>query len=137
MSAIDIDFISPRNSASVTIAKANVIPSITNLTFHDTPSSTTATLTCQNVGHIYTICVPEITFTGTGAALQSGVITNLPAPSLTCRWQIVVDIPLLGPTIGMATITNSQHLTFYLDASGTVFATRAYIIRPCILQYYV
>lgn len=139
MTSINVDFITPRNSTSVTIAKANVVPNITSLTFYNTPSAVTATLDCQHVGHIYTICVPEMLFTGTAAALTSAVMTTLPVPTALCRWPIVYTKVSTGVKyIGGATVTLSQQLVFNQDIdAGTFDAATAYTIHACVLQYYV
>lgn len=134
---IAADHIIPKNATSVIVGNANVIPTTVSAVFSGAASEAGSTVTCTSyaVGKIVEISVPQISFTGSAAALiGAGGLATFTAPAQDCYIPIEVSVNGTKAT-GLVLIATTKILTFYSSATLGTFSATPCIIYPCVLHY--
>ena len=138
MSTLSVDFITPKNSSSVTIRDATVVPAVSSLAFASTTTGCSVTITCQSVGKLVEVQVPAMSFTSTGVNVTAPAITGLPTPESAKYFTIIaVNNGTVAAFNSIGKIDTDKTIIFYGNKNLTAFTNlTAYTISPCIIQYF-
>ena len=139
MSTLSVDFITPKNSSSVTIRDATVVPAVSSLAFASTTTGCSVTITCQSVGKLVEVQIPALSFTSTGVNITAPAITGLPTPSASLNYftTVFTDNDANVDHVSFGSIGSNKVLTFFgnVDIVTPFVNLTDYTIHPTVMHY--